>query len=91
MAWSYTVHGPGKSTDRVLNHIQKELDEIRQDPDDLTEWIDVIILALNGASRRGFTPEQIEQELHSKLAKNKARQWPDYTTVPTNQPLEALD
>ena len=86
--WSLKTHGPGDSTTRVVSHIIKELGEIMDDPDDIYEWIDVIILALNGASRRGFTPEHIVQALQDKMEINKKRDWPNYRLHPKDKPLE---
>lgn len=89
--WSFGVHGPGQNTMRILNHMRKELDEVQDNPQDIYEWADVIILALNGAARQGFSPDDIVEALYAKLVKNKSRKWPDYRTHPEDQPLEALD
>ena len=51
--FSDATFGPGQRTTGVLAHIRKELDEIREDPTDLVEWIDVVLLSLDGARRAG--------------------------------------
>lgn len=51
--WSEATFGPGPRTLGITAHIRKELQEIEDDPTDLTEWIDVAILALDGAWRTG--------------------------------------
>lgn len=86
--WSEATFGPGARLGGILEHIGKELDEIRQTPGDVTEWIDVAILALDGAWRAGFSPEQIVEALQAKYAKNRARVWPDWRTASEDQAIE---
>ena len=50
-SWSLRVFGPGPRTKGILKHIEKELDEIEADPGDPMEWVDVMILAFDGAWR----------------------------------------
>lgn len=78
--WSAKTFGPGARSKGVVDHIRKELLEIEADPTDLTEWIDVMILAIDGAWRSGATTEQLIAALAAKQAKNEARQWPDWRT-----------
>src|SRR5262245_26420143 len=61
--WSERTFGPGPRTAGVLDHIRKELREIEAEPTDLREWIDVAILALDGAWRAGFDPDEIIDSL----------------------------
>lgn len=79
--FSERTFGPEGKTEGVLAHIRKELDEISAVPDDVSEWIDVAILAFDGARRRGYSPRQIADALETKLAVNKARKWPDWRSV----------
>lgn len=51
--WSAATFGPGYRTAGILAHIRKELAEIEADPHDLEEWIDVILLAIDGFWRHG--------------------------------------
>lgn len=89
-AWSGNTFGPGARTKGVIDHIRKELLEIEAAPDDLAEWIDVIILALDGAWRAGAAPEEIVEALAAKQAKNMARQWPDWRTMSEDQAIEQI-
>lgn len=66
----------------------KELREIEADPADLSEWIDVAILALDGAWRAGFSPAEIIAAMLAKQAKNERRKWPDWRTMPTDKAIE---
>jgi len=86
--WSYRTFGPGLRTKGVIQHIAKELDEIAADPSDVKEWIDVIILGLDGAWRTGASARQIVDALIAKQAKNVNRTWPDWRTMSEDQAIE---
>lgn len=73
--WSEATFGTGARVGGLLTHIQKECEEIRANPTDLEEWIDVIILAIDGAWRAGHSPVEIAAMLEFKLGKNQARIW----------------
>ena len=89
-AHSLKTFGPGKSTLGITDHIRKELLEIEADPDDAMEWIDIAILALDGAWRCGLTPEQIINMLVTKQTKNEGRNWPDWRTVEPGKAIEHI-
>ncbi|CAP41278.1 dATP/dGTP pyrophosphohydrolase domain-containing protein [Bordetella petrii] len=86
--WSERTFGPGSRANGVIDHIRKELIEIESDPGDLREWVDVIILALDGAWRSGATPQQIIDAIVAKQAKNEGRAWPDWRTMDPNKAIE---
>ena len=86
--WSGRTFGPGGRAQGVADHIRKELREIEADPTDLSEWIDVVILALDGAWRSGAQPQQIIAALVAKQTKNEARVWPDWRTSDPNKAIE---
>lgn len=87
-AFSERTFGPGPRTAGVLDHIRKELAEIEQDPADLGEWVDVVILALDGAWRAGHEPQEIVDAIVSKQAVNEARAWPDWRAAPRDKAIE---
>lgn len=87
-AWSTETFGPGARLKGVLDHIRKELDEILADPTDLGEWVDVIILAFDGAWRAGWEPQQIIDAVKSKQRRNELRTWPDWRTMSPDQAIE---
>ncbi len=87
-AWSTTTFGPGPRTEGVIDHITKEFDEIRADPTDLKEWVDVIILALDGAQRTGVPVQDIIDAIHAKQERNEKRKWPDWRTAPEGKAIE---
>jgi hypothetical protein len=86
--WSMTTFGPGLRTKGLLDHIRKELGEIEEDPTDLGEWIDVVILALDGAWRCGGTPSEIIAAIAGKQAINEKRDWPDWRTADPDKAIE---
>ncbi|MCV3915810.1 DUF550 domain-containing protein, partial [Pseudomonas aeruginosa] len=86
--FSERTFGPGSRAAGVVDHIRKELREIEEAPGDLAEWIDVVILALDGAWRTGATSAQIIDALLAKQAKNESRSWPDWRTAPADKAIE---
>ena len=89
-AWSLATFGPGSRLLGVLDHIRKELKEIEDDPTDVAEWVDVIILAFDGAWRAGWEPQQIIDAIKAKQARNEARTWPDWRTVSPDAAIEHI-
>lgn len=86
--FSLRTFGPGARTAGVLDHIRKELAEIEAKPRDLTEWADVVLLALDGAWRAGHSPEDIALVIAEKQARNEARAWPDWRTAAPGKAIE---
>lgn len=87
-AFSLRTFGPGNRAAGVVNHIRKELKEIEAEPHDLKEWIDVAILAFDGAWRTGAEPEEIARAFEAKQATNEGRQWPDWRTADPDKAIE---
>lgn len=87
-AFSERTFGPGARTAGVCDHIRKELLEIEAAPGDLMEWVDVILLALDGAWRTGASPEQIAAAIEAKQTRNEGRTWPDWRTAPADRAIE---
>ena len=86
--FSERTFGPGQRTEGLIAHIRKELLEIEADPGDVYEWVDVILLALDGAWRQGHTPEFICEAIGRKLRANENRTWPDWRTADLKKPIE---
>lgn len=88
-AWSLRTFGPGVRVAALIDHIKKELIEIERDPSDVSEWVDVIILAMDGAWRSaGVDGAALAEALVAKMATNKARRWPDWRTAPRDKAIE---
>lgn len=78
--FSLATFGPGSRTAGVLDHIEKELIEIRDAPHDIAEWADLLILAFDGAMRNGHSPQDIIDAIKAKQKVNEGRTWPDWRT-----------
>ena len=72
--WSLKTFGPGKRTRGLVEHIRRELDEILAKPDDLTEPVDVILLAMDLYARAGG--KSLMEDLRKKHNINTWRTWP---------------
>jgi len=96
-AWSRATFGSGARHQGVIGHIEEELQELRTAaPEDcLEEWIDIVILALDGALRcaqeiedavsvgahsYALAPSRVVRALLDKQEKNELRDWPDWRT-----------
>lgn len=88
--FSYKTYGPGGRDNGIVDHIRKELVEIEEAPEDLEEWVDVIILAIDGAWRAGFGPQEIIDAIVAKQLKNENRQWPDWRTAEPGKAIEHI-
>ncbi|MCE5182334.1 MAG: DUF550 domain-containing protein [Betaproteobacteria bacterium] len=86
--FSLRTFGSGARTEGIIDHIRKELNEIASNPGDVTEWVDVVLLALDGAWRAGFEPEEIAMAIASKQVCNESRAWPDRRTEEPGKAIE---
>ena len=86
--FSLRTFGPGARLQGVLDHIRKELVEVEESGGALSEWVDVVLLALNGAWRAGNTPAQIADAIAAKQTKNQSRTWPDWRTAEPGKAIE---
>ena len=92
-SWSEKAFGPAEidRTKGVLDHILKEVEEIKDNPKDVTEWIDLIMLGIDGAWRNGASPELIAETLLWKLERNMIRKWPDWRDADPNKAIEHIE
>ena len=86
----------------VIDHIRKELAEVEDAGGDASEWVDVVILALDGLTRRlayctgngaeRGNPEHVAQMacnmIVGKQTRNEARTWPDWRTMSADKAIE---
>jgi len=86
--FSQNTFGPGARAAGVIAHIRKELGEIEAKPEDVFEWVDIVLLALDGAWRAGHSPEVIVNALQLKQERNERRSWPDWRMADPNGPIE---
>lgn len=85
MPFSKRAFGPGRRTKGISEHIEQELLEIKEDPLDVEEWIDIAHLALDGAWRclKGRVPDEqigalVAAVFEGKQRRNEQRQWPNW-------------
>jgi hypothetical protein len=91
LEWGHTTFGTpadGRGPLGPLDHLHKELSEIAEDPTDLWEWTDAIILSIDGFLRAGGKPTMVLPMLFAKQDKNAARDWPDWRTMDPNKAIE---
>lgn len=99
MAFSHSTFGPGTRTNGVIDHIRKELVEVEQSGGSSDEWVDVVILALDGLTRqlaycRGFRddPHKVADAacamIVGKQTRNEARNWPDWRGQSADKAIE---
>lgn len=86
--WSRETFGSAPRTKGIIDHITKELREIEDLPNDLSEWIDVVILAMDGFWRHGGRARDFMPALLAKQKKNMARTWPDWRTMSEDAAIE---
>jgi len=88
--FSENTFGPFNGSSGVIDHIKQEIEEIEKQPNDLEEWIDLIILAFDGAMREGYGDEEIIAQLVLKQNKNEKRKWPDWRTVKAGKTINHI-
>jgi hypothetical protein len=107
-AFSRATFGPGARTRGVSDHIRKELIEIQDAPTTALrskEWVDVVILALDGLLRScrdqvsghsTFTANNSEiadmacRLIREKQEQNEMRDWPDWRTADPEKAIEHI-
>lgn len=99
MAFSHATFGPGTRANGVVDHIRKELVEVLESNGSAAEWMDVVILGLDGLTRQlayctgvRRDPETVAAEacamIRGKQTRNEARQWPDWRTASADSAIE---
>lgn len=101
MAFSHATFGPGQRLDGVIDHIRKELIEVKDCGGEADEWVDVVLLALDGLTRRlayGASdgdrrdPRTVAQMacnmIENKQGQNEGRRWPDWRTAEIGKAIE---
>lgn len=87
-AWSENTFGPYPRLAGVVDHIRKELVEVVDSGNDLSEWVDVLMLAFDGACGTGASSQKIIDALQAKLTVNERREWPDWRTADRTKAIE---
>lgn len=99
MAFSHATFGPGERTKGVADHIRKELVEVLNSNGASDEWVDVVLLALDGLTRQlayctgerndpARVAEMACNMIVGKQTRNEARTWPDWRTMSAEKAIE---
>ena len=98
MAFSRATFGPGPRVHGVLDHAEKEIEEIRRAHGSPEEWTDLVLLALDGLTRslqygkhRAYPEAAAEMAcrlISEKQGANERRDWPDWRTADPNKAIE---
>ena len=66
---------PQSTTRSRLKHLEKEVGELLETPDDIMEYADAMALLMLAAKSQGFEFTDILRAMRVKLGINKARRW----------------
>ena len=102
MKFSHATFGPGQRMEGVLDHMKKEIVEVIDSGGDSDEWVDLVLLALDGLTRRfaylegtdtyslplEVAAEEAVRAIVAKQEANEGRTWPDWTTADPNIAIE---
>ncbi len=102
MVFSRATFGPGARTEGVLDHMTKEMAEVRESLGTVKhvgECVDLVILSLDlltraiwaGADYQISADEAAGDACHCvlrKQQKNERRDWPDWRTAPKDRAIE---
>ena len=58
-----------------LKHLQEEINEVLETPDDPMEWADCFLLFLDAVWRQGYSIDNLVEFGKKKLEINKKRKW----------------
>jgi hypothetical protein len=73
-AWS-SVQFPHQTPHSKITHMQSELIELDEDPDDIEEFADCFMLLIDTARLSGYNMNDIFWAVWAKLKINKEREW----------------
>ena len=73
--WSLKTFGVDKTSIACLNHMEKEVQEAKQSPHDIMEYVDIALLLFDALARVGFTYDDFKKAIERKIYINKNRKW----------------
>lgn len=74
-SWSLKTFGSKGGVESTFNHMVEEMREVLDDPTDIMEWADVLILYMDAAAHCGHTMETIREAVLEKHCINVNREW----------------
>lgn len=73
-AWALPTFGRTEPSGS-LAHLASEVEELREDPSDIGEYADCLLLLLDAAAISGFSTRDLLRAVWTKMERNKARTW----------------
>lgn len=68
-SWSDKTFGINRDPEGPLNHLKEEVDEILEDPTDISEFADVALLLLDSLRCAGHSEQDLEAAMEYKFYK----------------------
>jgi hypothetical protein len=106
MAFSHATFGPGTRAEGIMDHLKKEIEEVKQALPEgaqvaASEWVDLVILSLDGLTRQlaycngeRRDPDAVAEDacnmIVGKQTRNEARSWPDWRTADHRKAIEHI-
>lgn len=103
MAFSHATFGPGNRWEGIVDQIKKEIIELEESGGECEEWVDIVILALDGLTRSlafslgnglrqnpNIASQTAINMIAAKQTENESRQWPDWRTADKNKSMENI-
>lgn len=73
--WSDQQFGYNRSPIRPIKHLQREVEELLQSPDDPMEYADCLLLIIDAFRMAGGNADELIKYGFQKLEINRQRQW----------------
>lgn len=81
MEFQHEAFGDRQTIEGVISHVDEEVVEIKADPTDRKEWLDLMTLGVSAFRRLGDTPESLAEAWRGRLEVLKGRTYPDWRTA----------
>lgn len=73
--WQFATFGKRSNPKPPIHHLLKEVNELLENPSDLSEYADCFFLLFNAAAEAGYTSEHLLKAIADKLEVNRKRKW----------------
>lgn len=75
--WRMTIFGPYNAKDymRFFQHLHSEVSELEENPKDILEYADIMIMLIDLAYVNNFTMKDLIEALYAKMEINKKREY----------------
>lgn len=73
--WSDSTFGIQETTNNLSKHLMEEVQECANNPEDIFEHVDCLMMVLNKARIHGFNTDDLYAAAIEKLTVNRNRKW----------------